>query len=209
MKTKVSPVLFVVTVLCFFLPFVTVSCGGIKISVSGMKLAFGGKVSMPFEDSQPFGFPQQPPQRSSTSEKGVDAHPVAIIALLCALAGIGLSFTPVRSAIAPAIAGALGALFLIILQSQTGGELKAQGPISVEMDIGYVFALLLFIGAAGWNGWLFYSSRAPATAAGVPRTNAAAVGGGPPAATPGSFCPHCGSAMAAGGKFCGVCGKAV
>ena len=208
MKTKVSPVLFVVTVLCFLLPFVTVSCGGIKVSVSGMKLAFGGTVSMPFEDQQPFGFPQQPQQRSSNSDKGVDSHPVAIIALICAVAGIGLSFMPVRSAIAPAIAGVLGAVFLIILQSQLGGELKAQGPISVDMDIGYVLALLLFIGAAGWNGWLFYSTRqAPAMAGAAPRANAAVAGGAP--TTTGSACPHCGAGIAAGAKFCGVCGKAV
>ncbi|MFI5105447.1 MAG: hypothetical protein ACHP79_11020, partial [Terriglobales bacterium] len=103
-KSKVSPALFIVTTLCFLLPFVTVSCNGTKVaSFSGVELATGTTVEQP----QMFG----PAQK-----KSVGAEPLATMAALCALAGVGLSFLGIRLAIVPAIGGAVGALFLLLLQ---------------------------------------------------------------------------------------------
>src|SRR6476620_9314495 len=83
-KSKVSPVLFVITTLCFLFPFVTVSCNGQKVvTFSGVELATGTTVEQP----QVFGPPQKRHQ---------GAQPLATVAALCALAGVGLSFLGLR-----------------------------------------------------------------------------------------------------------------
>ncbi len=85
MKFKASPAIFLASILCFLLPFITVSCGGQKVgSFSGLQLATGTTVNQP----QMFG-PAQ-------SEK-VESEPMATIAILCAVAGLGLSFLRRRS----------------------------------------------------------------------------------------------------------------
>src|ERR1051326_4250918 len=104
MKSKVSPVLFLVTVLCFLLPFVTVSCNGQKIaSLSGTELAFGSNIEQP----QMFG--------GGTARRHLDAEPVATIAFLCAIAGIAVGFLVARMPLVSALVGAVGTFFLLIL----------------------------------------------------------------------------------------------
>jgi zinc-ribbon domain len=205
MKSKVSPVLFLVTVLCFLLPFVTVSCNGQKIATfSGTDLAFGTTINQP-QAQQPFGFPQ--PRRGSGER--VKAEPVATMAFLCAIAGIGLSFLAIRLALVPAITGALGTLLLFALQLKLNDDIskRAQGAFQLDFQAGFILALLLFIAAAGWNGWLFFMSRRPGMAASQPLANAAAAGSG--GTTSAAFCPNCGQPLSSNAKFCGGCGKAV
>jgi len=196
-KSKVSPALFVVTILCFLFPFVTVSCNGQKVaSLSGMQLATGTSV----EQQQVFG----PPRKEK-----VTAEPLATVALVCALAGLGLSFLGVRAAIAPAGAGALGALLLVILQSKLNSDItdKGQGMFKVEFEAGYVLVIVFFIAAAAWNAYLFFSGRnAVALAASPPMSTGAAATAG---VTTAAFCPHCGQKLAAESRFCGACGKSV
>ena len=79
-KSKVSPAIFAASILCFLLPFVTLSCGGQRItSFSGVQLAIGTSVDQP----QIFG----PPKKQN-----VDPDPTAAVAGICALLGLGLSF---------------------------------------------------------------------------------------------------------------------
>ncbi|HMC31579.1 MAG TPA: zinc ribbon domain-containing protein [Candidatus Angelobacter sp.] len=198
MKSKVSPVLFLVTVLCFLLPFVTVSCNGQKVATfTGVQLAAGTTVEQP----QMFGRPM---------EKRVDAQPLATVAFICAIAGIGLSFLGVRAAIAPAISGIVGALLLVWLQSKLSSDIskQAQSMFRLEYESGFVLTLILFVAAAAWNAYVFFSSRTtPALAASPPLANAAAVGGAPTIAS--AACPHCDQSVSGGARFCGGCGKAV
>jgi hypothetical protein len=200
MKSKVSPVLFIVTVLCFLLPFVTVSCNGQKIAtLSGTELAFGTTI-------------EQPQIYGPSVKKRTDAEPVATIAFLIAIAGIAVGFLAARVPLASAITGGLGALFLLVLMGKLDSDVgkQAQGVLQIEYGAGLIMALLLFIAAAGWNGWLFFISRgAPAGAAAPPLPNAAAASAGGPARAAGPFCPHCGQPVGGGAKFCGGCGNAV
>ena len=199
MKSKVSPVLFLVTVLCFLLPFITVSCNGQKIaSLSGTELAFGSSVEQP----SPFG--------GATAKRHVDAKPLATMAFLCAIAGIAVGFLVARMPLVSAIVGAAGAGFLLILTSTVTGDAGRQA-VGLEIDYGagFYLSLLLFIAATAWNGWLFFISRKPGMAASPPLAQSAAAGGGASGAPSGVFCPHCGNALAANAKFCGGCGKAV
>ena len=196
LKSKVSPVLFVVTVLCFLLPFVTVSCNGQKVDkgqFTGLQLATGTTVEQP----QMFGRPQK--------EK-VEAQPLATAALVCALAGLGLSFLGIRLAIAPAGAGGLGAVLLLLLQSQLSNDIarRSQGMFQLEYESGFWLTLAFFVLATAWNGYVSLSLRkAPATATSPPIAAAAAVGIG------ATFCPHCGQKLGADSRFCGACGKPV
>jgi hypothetical protein len=194
MRSKVSPVLFLVTVLCFLLPFITVSCNGQKVAtLSGTDLAFGSTVEQP----QVFGQPVK---------KRVDAEPIATIAFLIAVAGIAVGFLAARVPLASAITGGLGALFLFILMGKLSSDIgkNAQGIFQLDYDIGFIMAVILFVGAAGWNAWLFFASRgAP------PLAHAAAATPGASTAAAGPGCPHCGQPLTGNVKFCGGCGKPV
>ena len=193
-KSKVSPIIFIVTTVCFLFPFVTVSCNGQKVATfSGVQLATGTTL----EQQQMFG----PPQK-----KHVDAEPLASVAAICALAGIGLSFLGIRAAIAPAISGGAGALFLLLLQSKLSTDItqQAQGMFRLEFEAGYALALVSFISATAWNTFVFLQGRKPATIATSPPLAAAAAIAGT-----SSACPDCGQALSAGARFCGRCGKPV
>jgi zinc ribbon protein len=200
MKSKVSPVLFLVTVLCFLLPFITVSCNGQKIaSLSGTELAFGSTVEQP----QMFG--------GGTAKRHFDAEPMATIAFLCAIAGIAVGLLVARMPLVSAIVGAVGTLFLLILMGKVSGDAgkQAQGLLEIDYGAGFILSLLLFIAATAWNGWLFFTSQKPGTAASPPLAQSAAAGGGTAGTPSGATCPHCGNALAANARFCGGCGKGV
>jgi hypothetical protein len=200
-KSKASPVIFILATLCFLLPFVTVSCNGQKVaSLTGVELATGTTVEQP----QVFG----PAQK-----KRVGAEPLATLAALCAIAGIGLSFLGSRLAIAPAVSGAAGALFLLLLQSKLNSDMskEVQGAFRLEWEVGFVLVLLFFIAGAAWNFYQFFQSKKLETTAAIslPPISAHAATAPGPGTTAASFCTNCGKALSAGGRFCGGCGKTV
>jgi len=189
-----------VTVLCFLLPFITVSCNGKQIaSLSGTELAFSSSVEQP----QVFG--------GGTAKRQIDAEPLATIAFLCAIAGIAVGFLVARVPLVSAIVGAVGTLFLLFLMGKVSGDAgkQAQGLLEINYGAGFILSLLLFIAATAWNGWLFFTSRKPGTAASPPLVQSAAAGGGTAVTALGATCPHCGNALPANAKFCGGCGKGV
>ena len=200
-KSKVSPVIFILSTLCFLLPFVTVSCNGQKVaSLTGVELATGTTVEQP----QVFGQAQK---------KRVGAEPLATLAALCAIAGIGLSFLGSRLAIAPAVSGAAGALFLLLLQSKLNSDMskEVQGAFRLDWEVGFVLVLLFFIAGAAWNFYQFFQGRrlATAPAGSFPPMSAHAASAPGPGTTTASFCTNCGKTLTAGAGFCGWCGKAV
>jgi len=157
LSSKVSPAIFIISILCFFFPFVTVSCGGHKIaSATGVQLATGTTLEVP----QAFG-----PSR----EQKVAQEPLSAVAGLCAVIGFGMSFAGARAAIVPAISGVVGALSLLIMKSRIdGGIVKhGQGVLQANYEIGFFLALLLMIAGAVWNCYLF-SQRAKAAAISPP-----------------------------------------
>jgi len=156
-SSKVSPAIFILSILCFFFPFVTISCGGHKIaSATGVQLAIGTTIEVP----QAFG-----PSR----EQKVAQEPLAAVAGLCAVIGFGVSFAGGRAAIVPTISGVLGALSLLIMKSRIdGGIVKhGQGVLQANYEMAFFLALLLMIAGAVWNGYLF-SQRAKAAVTGPP-----------------------------------------
>ena len=156
-KSLASILLFVGSLLCFFLPFVTVSCGGEKIfTLSGQQLATGTQYSEP----QVFG----PPKTQK-----IDAHPFASLAALCALAGVVLSLVGTRLAAVTAATGAAGAVSLGVMASRMETEIKGatQGIGQVNVEIGFTLTLLLLIAATAWNIYLFVQGKKAASSANI------------------------------------------
>jgi hypothetical protein len=181
---KLSPVVFVLALICFFLPFVTFSCQGQRVATfSGMQLVTGTTLQQP----QAFGPPQQ---------QKIDPEPLALLAALAALAGLAVSFLRgKRGAIPPAIAGGLGVVFMLALKSKLDGDVlrQGQGAIQVSYEAGFYAAVILFVGALLINGYALVQGSGLS----VPL----------PRGAPGyRFCPQCGARNAAADLFCKECG---
>ena len=228
-KSVASVFLFVGSTLCFFLPFVTVSCGGVTaFTLTGQQLATGTTLVQP----QPFGPPQT--QR-------VGADPFAVVAGVCALAGVALSLIGRKIASGAAISGGVGAVALLIMRSRLDDQLQKQGEglAKATYETGFTLAVLLLIAGAAWNVYLYLQSGRIDEAISIDH-GAGPSGNGhspiqsesPPlplerlasvAAADGSetlaqndapngqsgtrFCSHCGQPIRASARFCETCGK--
>jgi len=205
-KSIASVLIFVGSVLCFFLPFVTVSCGGVTaFTLTGRQLATGTTLTQP----QPFG----PPQTQKVS-----ADPFAVIAGLCAIAGIALSLIGRKLASAAAISGGVGAVSLLIMRSRLNDQLQSQsqGLAKVTYETGFTLAMLLLIAGAAWNIYLFLQTRrvgeasplVPATGQ-IDNDHSPAQSGSPPMPleSQGRICPHCAQPIRATARFCESCGR--
>jgi lysylphosphatidylglycerol synthetase-like protein (DUF2156 family) len=141
-KSIASIMLFVGSTFCFFLPFVTVSCGGMKVfTLSGQQMATGTSI----EDPQAFG---------PSKTQRIDPDPFAAVAWLSALAGVVLSLVGRR--LAASVSGAAGAVSLGVMASRLEGQVQkaTEGMGQTNLEIGFTFAISLLIAAAAWNIYL-------------------------------------------------------
>ena len=148
-KSTASLLVFLGAVLCFFLPFVTISCGGVEgVKLSGQQLASGTSI----KQERAFGPPSMQP---------IDANPVAALAWLSAITGLCLSFAGRKMCKSASFSGGAGVLFLLILRSslQARIEERTGGMATVHFNTGYVLALLLLLTGAVWNAYLLFWSR--------------------------------------------------
>ena len=150
---KFSPGFYGVIILCFFLPFVNLSCSGQKImSLSGFQLITGSEV----KSDGMFG---DLSNQGETKEKNeVDPQPLALLALVAALVGLGLSFVKKKMiALTNVVISALGFIFLILLKINLDGdvELSGQNVITLDYQLGYWLAVLLFVGSAVIQWFVF------------------------------------------------------
>jgi len=182
---KVSPAVLILAALCFFLPFVTFSCGGSNVlTLSGLQLVTGTTLQQP----QPFGPPR--------SQK-IDPEPLAVLALLVVLGGLGLSFAKgKRGALGSASLAGLGVIFLAALESKLDSEAMRQGggTIQAHFEAGYYFSLILLLAAAGIGVYTLLAGK------GLPLP---ALQSSPST----KFCTHCGARNAESDLFCGECGS--
>lgn len=193
-----SPVIFLITALCFFLPFVSFTCQEQKIAtISGMELVTGTKIEK-FE-MQNMNIQQSNPEYDKTHV--IKSQPYAIAAFIIAVLGIIISFIPRYSKVFSVIAGALGALMLLFLRSGIGGEITGALDfkiIEISYEWGYYLALLLFIIAFALNLYLMISENKQ-------------VKGriGDLVFHDEMICPGCGHSNRAGSLFCSGCGKSL
>lgn len=150
---KFSPGFYGVIILCFLLPFVNLSCSGQEImSLSGLQLITGSEVKA---DGMLDGLSNM----GETQENDeVDPQPLALFALISAAAGLGLSFIRIKMiALLNVVLSVLGFIFLILLKINLDGEveLSGQNVITLDYQLGYWLAVIIFLGSAVIQ-WLIF-----------------------------------------------------
>lgn len=129
---------FALACFCFLLPFLTVSCGGMSMTLSGFQTITG----------------------ASTEELGEKAHSARSrvrgsvstgLAAFCALIGLLLTLRPgsrLRQGLATG-AAALGALSLVLFKAsaELAATTQGMGLISLRFGFGYWLSLLSLVGA--------------------------------------------------------------
>jgi hypothetical protein len=167
MLKKITPSLFGLILICFFLPFTTISCQNTPlITMSGFEVATGVNL----DKSSALGSLSGASASISSSEKSqserkIPGTPIAGLAFAIACAGIAVGFVKIaQQAAVQAGLGVLGVVLLIVLKSQIDGQMvkQGQGMLQVSYGAGYWLALLAFLGASATSGyrfWLEKSSR--------------------------------------------------
>lgn len=145
---KISPAIYGLAFICFFLPFSHLSCQGEKIATfTGVQLVTGTTIESPEMFSK------------ERENRQVEPEPLAILAFLCTFGGAGLSLLikGKRGTVVSAIIGGLGLISLLFLKAKIDNEVlrEGEGVLQVEYGIGFWLALLLFITAIGFNVFLF------------------------------------------------------
>jgi hypothetical protein len=128
---KISRATFIIAIICFFLPWIQVSCGSHHVDFSGMDFITG-----------------------KTLSDGRHIHPApgVVLAFLLALAGIAITFARGKFAntkivsIGTAVAGAIGFLLLYIFKEVNYNDFlrqKEQGNIFPDVELHFRYGLYL------------------------------------------------------------------
>ncbi|MDO9465195.1 MAG: hypothetical protein Q7J67_07865 [bacterium] len=146
---KFSHSLFGIILICFLLPFISVSCNGQKcLTLSGRQLITGTTIKYP----SGFGY---------TQEQKIDGEPLALIVFLCATGGLLLSFAKHKSGIiGTTISGVAGLIALLSLKGKLNNDIAREGMGSYfEYLIGYQLMLLCFLLAIGLSIYLIINYK--------------------------------------------------
>lgn len=147
---KVSPALFAFALVCFFMPFVSVSCDGSRLkSLTGIQLVTGTTV-------------EQPALFGPRQTKRVDGDPVAMLAFLCGLVGLGVGFLKSKTShVAGVAAGVGGVLLLLLLKNRGDNEIMQEGKglLEIDWELGFWLVLLLYLGGAILSAYAVAQSK--------------------------------------------------
>lgn len=139
---KNSPALFVIIVICFFLPFFSLSSQGWmstgKLSTfTGVQLVMGTKIM----------------------GQKMDPEPLAILAFTSAIIGLGLSLIRKINALIPAALGLLGFVLLFLLKNKIDQDILQQGfgMAQAQYEFGYWLTLVVFAITTVFCCFLFFS----------------------------------------------------
>jgi hypothetical protein len=149
---RLSPALVGFALLCFFLPFVAVSCQQQKIATfTGIQMVTGTNV--------------EEPQVIGPSKAGrIGPEPLAVMAFFCGVIGLGLSFLRGRNrGIASATFAAGGAIALLFLKARLDGQIltRSSGFVHPDYEFGFWLALIAYIAAAALNVSVFLTPGKP------------------------------------------------
>jgi hypothetical protein len=148
---KFSPVVFGIIILCFFLPFINISCGGLSVvKFSGYELAFGTSIS----ENSGFGH---------SDTRKVDAEPLAALSWIAAAGGLVFCFinNKKKNMILSGISAA-GVVLMVILAIKLSNDASKQPGLTMDFGIGYYLALIFFIANSGLS-YFNYKNEAAKT----------------------------------------------
>lgn len=186
MRKKFSPAIFGLALICFFLPWTTVSCQQQKVmSFTGIQLVTGTTVKQPTM----FG------QKQARKVKG---ETYAVIALLAVVAGLVISFLPGKAgSMASALTGGVAAALLLMLKSKLDKDIfrEAGGVLQLDYDIGFYLTLILSVCAVAINAYMMVQEKTP------PQPNTTIQ------KTDYKFCSSCGTKTESNAVFCSGCGN--
>jgi hypothetical protein len=215
MKRFLSSPFFLLAGLCFFLPFVTISCaaglgeqftqglgeelGGqlqqqdLEQTLTGIDIVAGETAETDVGDT-PIPGPTPIAPTTPPTQAGDNSQLWAIISLAAAGLGIFLSLLP--GAVGPVLAiilGVAGAISLFLIKVEIDGTIPAQAAafIDVKYEIGFWAALILFVVAAVTGLVRLLMRDRPAGPMPPPATAGTTSGFGPPppAAPPAGTTP--------------------
>lgn len=154
----ISPTLLGLVIVCFFLPWVNVSCQNYKIaSLSGIDFVVGKKFDMPFSSKDASNMPQDIPLKFPIEDK-INPQLFVILSLLAIIGGIALSFVGGKTgALSTGIISAVSFVLLLFQKFKLENEIvqKSQRLIQVEYLFGFYITLIILISVAVLN--IYYS----------------------------------------------------
>ncbi len=148
---KISAATFGLVLVCFLMPFVSVSCQQQKlITLTGLQMVTGTTL-------------QEPQMLGPSRTQKIDPEPLAIVAFLCALGGLVVSIAIGRKhPIVPAILGGAGVVALFSLKSELDGEVLRQsnGLFHLDYEAGFWLAVLLLLAIAIFSAFAHFGKNA-------------------------------------------------
>ena len=140
---------FAIAVLCFFLPFVQISCTmqrSVGFPFTGIQMVTGAEIHTPDFTGGP------------TKTEKIPPSPEAIIVLLCSLAAVALCFISLKAgSLSAAIAGVLGFVVMLILKARLDQDILKQGEglLVVEYRVGFIAICICLLAGAAMNVYVF------------------------------------------------------
>jgi hypothetical protein len=161
MFKKISASMFALILICFFLPFMSLSCQGKDIvTMTGLQMATGVEIANP---AATLGGSLGNAASAAKPQK-IDGSVPMGLAFVTAAAGLAATLLlkdRFQKSLVPGVASGIGAIILLFVKSGADSEVMKQGSgmIQVSYGIGFYLALLLFITNAGVNGYQFMEER--------------------------------------------------
>ncbi|GAA1070756.1 hypothetical protein [Nocardiopsis composta] len=203
-----SPGALAFVLLCFFLPFLGVSCespmGSVQAQVSGWDMVVGGEPSVSgtgaFAKGEEMDASQMPPETLTEDGEPIETFsPLMLLSVLAIVAGIIVGSIPAKPfvrAVGVASASGLGLLLSLINVSVALADVPSQESeygvvVSAGTRAGFWITSLLLMAVVGFAVFEMVVSRRPAPAApGHPGGPVPQPGHTPPPAGPYPYGPH-------------------
>ncbi|MFN3396681.1 MAG: zinc-ribbon domain-containing protein [Thermodesulfovibrionales bacterium] len=185
---KLSPAIFGIALICFFLPWINVSCQGQKVmSFSGIQLVTGTTI-------------EEPTMFGPAQKRKVKSEAFALLTFLSAIAGLVLSLMKnKKGTIGTIVSGCAGIVLLLMLESKLDSDIKKEtaGMLQLNYDIGFYLTLVLFIAVAGINAYSIMRYKGMT----LPQINNQSPSF--------KFCSQCGAKLHSDATFCSECGHSL
>lgn len=150
-QIRVAP--FIITLICFILPFIQISCQGQKVvALTGLQLATGTEID------------QKDPFSGEVQKKPIPRETTILLVLVCAAAATGLCFVTGKAGkLFPAIAGGIGFVLMLVAKSRFDNDIlkEGQGVLSVGYAIGFILVCIFLLAGAVICGFQYKQGDKP------------------------------------------------